>query len=224
MTIISQLPDTTAGILVADLDRRLTNLMSDEDRVRWTLEERIDWFNDAAREIVERRPAARAITMTFTLAAGTFQAIPDGCTQLLDVVRNVKADGSASTPIRIADRQDIDASDPTWHTRRAGPTKNYVIDERSPTTFHVWPPAVADARVQALVAMPPPAVTQLNDTLKLRPEFIGPIINWALYRCHTKDSEYAQGAVAAQHYQAFMASIGEPAAAAQTNSATGNSA
>jgi hypothetical protein len=161
--------------------------------------------------------------MVFTLAAGTFQQIPEDCTQLLDVMRNVKSDGSASTPISIADRKDIDNTDPAWHTRRAGPTRNYVTDERSPTTFYVWPPAVANAAVEALVAVPPPAVAELADTLALRPEFSNAVINWALYRCHTKDSEYAQGAIAAQHYQAFVAAIGDPAAAAQQNSPKGNS-
>jgi hypothetical protein len=45
-----------------------------------------------------------------------------------------------------------------------------------------------------------------------------------IYRAHTKDSEYSQGAVAALHYQAFTDAIGAPAQAAQVNSATGNSA
>jgi hypothetical protein len=43
-------------IRVADLDRRLSSLMSDEDRVRWPLEERLDlpdFLADQYREIIE---------------------------------------------------------------------------------------------------------------------------------------------------------------------------
>lgn len=211
------------SILVSDLDARLSLLMTDDERVRWSLSERIQWFNDAGKEIVLRRPAARAVRQTLTLVAGTLQSAPDGTAQVLDVVRNVNEDDTPGRAIRIADRQAIDAADPDWHSATARATVNWMIDERAPTVFEVWPPAVAGAKVDALLSVPPPDVADLTDTIDLRQEFINAIINWALYRMHTKDSEYAQGGIAAQHYQAFTDAIGAPAQAAQANSATGNS-
>jgi hypothetical protein len=210
-------------IQVADLMRRLGNMMSDQDKVRWTEDERIDWFNDAAREIVLRRPAARAVTKLVALEAGTYQQAPQGTSQLLNVVRNIKPDGKPGRAIRITDMQQIDAVDPDWHNARAGETRHFMIDERSPTTFYVYPPAVEGALVEAMLAAPPPEVKTVEDAIDLRVEFMGAILNWAMYRCHTKDSEYAQGATAALHYQAFTDAIGAPAQAAQVNSATGNS-
>lgn len=211
-------------IAVADLDQRLSAMMSDEDRTRWTLEERIDWFNDGAREIVLRRPAARAVTRLIGLENGTYQQAPHGTSQLLDVMRNIKADGKPGKAVRITDRQQMDAVDPDWHSARAGETRHYMIDERSPTAFYVYPPAIEGALIEALLAVPPPAVTGLTDSIDMRVEFTGAILNWAMYRCHTKDSEYSQGATAALHYQAFTDAIGAPAQAAQVNSATQNSA
>jgi hypothetical protein len=212
------------AILVSDLMRRLSSMMSDDDLVRWTEAERIDWFNDAASEIVLRRPAARAVTERLTLVAGTYQTCPVNTAQVLDIVRNVKASGAIGGAIRITDRQGLDDADPDWHSARAGATKHYVIDERAPTTFYVYPPAVTGAQVDALLAMTPPKVTAVTDTLDLRGEFINAILNWAMYRCHTKDSEFSQGGTAALHYTAFTDAIGAPAQAAQVNSATGNSA
>lgn len=212
------------GILVSDLVRRLSNMMSDDDKVRWTESERIDWFNDAASEIIVRRPAARSVTERLTLVAGTLQQGPDGTVQVLDIIRNIKASGAASKAIRITDRQGLDDADPDWHAMRAAETRHYMIDERSPTSFYVYPPAAAGALVDALLATLPDKVNSATDTLDMRAEFINALLNWAMYRCHTKDSEYGNGAVAALHYQAFTDAIGAPAQAAQVNSATGNSA
>lgn len=211
------------SILVSDLITRASFLMNDEDKVRWTEAERIVWINDAARAIVTRRPGARAVTTTLTLAAGTYQTTPDRTTQVLDVIRNINADGSLGRAIRIADRQALDDADPDWHSADQEATQNYVIDERSPTTFYVYPPAVNGAKVSALLGQVPPAVSAATDTLDLREEFGEAIVNFMLYRCHTKDSEYAQGGVAAQHYQAFSDAIATPAQVAAANSATGNS-
>jgi hypothetical protein len=214
---------TGSSILVSDLLSRLDNLMSDDDRIRWDVDERIRWFNDAGKEIVLRRPSARAVTQIMDLADGTAQAAPVGAAQVLDVVRNITAAGKASRAITLVDRHAMDRADPNWHDDDADVTQHYMIDERSPTSFYVWPPAVEGALVEVLLSVPPPEVFEATDRIDLRPEFINAIINWALYRCHSKDSEYAMGAVAAQHYQAFTDAIGAPAQAAQVNSATGNS-
>lgn len=210
------------AIPVTDLLARLDNLMNDDDRVRWDVTERLHWINDAAREIVLRRPAARSVTQALTLAAGTLQTAPVGAAQVLDITRNLVA-GQPGRVIRITDRQLLDDAMPDWHTAKAGLTKHFTYDERTPTTFYVYPPANAGATVEALLSMPPPAV-DANGTLDMRAEFINAIINWALFRCHTKDSEFSQGAMAAQMYQAFMDAIASPDQAVQTNSPKGNSA
>lgn len=206
------------GIPVSEILLRLDDLMSDDDRVRWPVTERIRWICDAGREIVLRRPAARALTQNITLVAGTYQVTPEGTAQLLDIVRNIPGN-----IIRISDRQGMDDVMPNWHTAKAGPTKHYMIDDRTPTTFYVYPPAVAGSVVEALLSSPPPAVVAAGDIYDMRAEFMGPIVDWCLYRMHTKDSEYSQGAVAMQHYSAFSDAIGAPAAAAQQNSAKANS-
>jgi hypothetical protein len=224
-TIIPSASNDVAGtgILVADLLRRFRNIMMDAKAIRWSESESIDWINDGASEIVLRRPAARAVTEIIELSAGTLQNTSTGTSQILDVMRNVRADGVSGRAIRICDRQQLDDVDPTWHTRRAAPTRHYMIDERSPTSFYVYPPAAAGARVEVLVAKPAPKVVSPADTLELRAEFISALLNWMMYRAHSKDSQYSQGNMAALHYQAFTDAIGAPSQAAQVNSATGNS-
>lgn len=221
-TLTSTSP-TSVGLPVEDLLRRFRNLMVDAKKVRWSEQEAIDWLNDAASEIVLRRPAARAVTEIVELTSGTYQSCSQDAAQLLDIVRNVTPDGKASKSIRIADRQQIDDAEPDWHTKRAAITRHYMIDERSPTSFYVYPPASQGAKVEMLVSKTPPKVEAATDTLDMRPEFINALVNWMIYRAHTKDSEYSQGNTAALHYQAFTDEIGAPVQAAQFNSATGNS-
>lgn len=215
-------PLNIVKISVADLLRRLSNMMNDEQKTRWTEEEQIDWFNDAAREIVLRRPSARAVTELLALGEGTYQQCAQGTTQLLNVVRNIGPTGKPGRAISIGDLQQLDRADPDWHSLTPGTTRHYMVDERNPTAFYVYPPAVDGALVEVLVALPPPKVSSAEDSIDMRIEFINAILNWAMFRCHTKDSEYAQGAVATLHYEAFTDAIGAPAQAAQMNSATGN--
>lgn len=213
----------TSGIPVADLLRRFQTIMMDYKAIRWSIDEAIDWINDSASEIVLRRPAARAITEIVELVSGTKQSANSGTAQLLDVIRNIRADGTPGKPIRISDRQQIDDAEPNWHNLRPAPTRHYMIDERSPTSFYVYPPALLGATVEVLASKPPPKVELPEDTIDMRSEFINAMLNWMMYRAHSKDSEYSQGNMAALHYQAFTAAIGEPAQVAQVNSATGNS-
>lgn len=228
MTLIVDAPsngitESGLGLPVADLLRRFQNIMLDAKAARWSVAEAIDWINDAASEIVLRRPAARSITEMVILDPGTLQHASEGSAQVLDVIRNIDVTGKPGRTIRIVSRHQIDDIDPDWHKKRAGPTKHYMIDERSPTAFYVYPPAVNGARIEMLVSKPPPQVKVVEDTLDLRPEFINAILNWMMYRAHSKDSEYSQGSTAALHYQAFTDAIGAPSQAAQVNSATGNS-
>lgn len=228
MQIISSSVNSVAtangvGIPVGEILRRFQTIMMDPKGVRWSIQEAIDWINDAAGEIVLRRPAARAVTEQVLLVAGTYQIASDGSAQVLDVMRNIGTSGKPGRAISIADRQQIDAVEPDWHAKRAGPTRHYMVDERSPTSFYVYPPAQDGSMVEMLVSKPPPKVNEMGDILDLRPEFMSAILNWMMYRAHTKDSEFSQGNVAALHYQAFTDAIGAPAQAAQVNSATGNS-
>ena len=209
-------------ISVADLLTRIDHLMLDDQRKRWGVAERLLWINDAAREIVFRRPAARAITERLALEEGTLQQSSAGTAQVLSVVRNINANGTPGRAISITDRQQLDDADPDWHQATAARSLHFMVDERSPTMFHVYPPAIEGAIVELLVSKAPPEVTSATGSIDLRAEFINAIVNWALYRCHTKDSEFSQGAVAAQHYQAFTDAIGAPAQAAVANSANGN--
>jgi hypothetical protein len=199
-----------AGISAATLIERSGFLLQDDDHVRWTVPELISWINEAAGALVTIRPSAGAKLVILPLAAGTQQLLGDDVVQLLDVVRNVGADGvTPGRAIRLAERHLFDSADPDWHTRAGKATiKHYIYDDRTPNVFYVYPPALADTKVQAsITAMPAPVLTEADD-LDLDAQFESALVNYIVFRALAKDSEYASGAIATGYYQAFQAALG----------------
>lgn len=209
-------------IPVSDILKRTDDLLLDEvgddgDRVRWPNAERIRWANDAMGAILNRKPGALAQRVVFPLAAGTYQALPANGSMLLDVVRNIGADGVApGLPIRRTDRQLLDDSDPTWHTgKQKGSIKHFTYDDRTPKVFYVYPPAIAGTKVELLqAALPAPvAENDLTGIFDIGAEYMEAVVNYVCYRAFSKDSEFAQAAIASGFYQAFEAALGEKSAA-----------
>lgn len=191
-------------IRAGDIIRRASIVLNDEDMVRWPLAELIAWLNDGAAEVVVRRPAARAVIDTIELVEGCLQVLPEGCIELMDVVRNV-----GGRPIRRTDRQLLDDIDPNWTVMKpASVVKHFTFDERAGTSFHVYPPAKVGVQVQALFSQAPPPATDAESQIDLGREYIGPLVSYLLYRALAKDSEYANGALAAAHYSAFSEAVG----------------
>lgn len=189
---------------------RVSDLLIDPDLVRWSIEERIRWANEALGAILTRRPAALTRRTVHPLVAGSLQRIPDGGSMLIDVTRNIAANGTTSgRPIRRTDRQLLDDSDPDWQTGRAkAEIRQYTFDDRMPTSFFTYPPAIAGTKVEVFDAALPADIAAVGDALSIGAEYLEAVVNYVCYRCNSKDSEFANGAVAAQYYQAFEASLG----------------
>lgn len=197
-------------IPVSELTSRASDIIQDVLNVRWPVEELLRWINDGAREVILYRPSAHAVTKTLPLKSGTYQEIPEGGVQLLDVIRNMGTDGTRpGIAVRRTDRNLLSDQDPNWHSSSPGSAiYHYTVEDRNPKGFYVWPAARAGMQVEMLYACLPDAVTSIEQTLDMGAEYINPIVSYVVYRCFSKDSEYSQGGVAAAHYQAFATAMG----------------
>ncbi|AEZ50869.1 hypothetical protein DC1_00051 [Burkholderia phage DC1] len=211
-------------IAAADLIARAGEILQDEDHIRWEVPELLRWINDAARETIVRRPAARSVATVLPLAAGTRQEIPARGVELLDVVRNIGADGT--TPGRIVRRVDrhlLDDQNPDWHAARPkNVVKHFTFDERAPRIFYVYPPAVAGTKVETLHSELPPDVKEDTDSLDMGAEYVNVLVSYICYRALSKDSEFANGTVAALHYQAFVDAVSDNNQQTTANSPNAN--
>jgi len=189
-------------IAVADIITRAGIVLNDESHVRWTVPELLAWINDAASEVVIRRPMAGAKTEALELAQGTLQTVD--AIELMDVIRNLPG-GRA---IDRTQRYLLDSADPDWYSMTPqNQVRHFMFDDRYRTQFYVYPPVVAGTEVEVLVARAPEATSE-SDTLAMAREYLSSILNWVLFRALSKDDEYGNGAVAASYYQAFEAGLG----------------
>lgn len=198
-------------IPVTDLFKRIDDLLLDYDRVRWPEVERLRWANEAMGAIMSRRPQSFAKREVVPLVAGAAQTIPVGGSMLLDVVRNMGANGTTpGRAIRRTSRQVLDDGNRDWYSEAPTATiKNFTFDERLPAGFYVYPPAVAGTQVEIVYTSIPAAVTDVSSgQLDIGAEYLEPMLNYVCYRCHSKDAEYADNGVAVAYFQAFEQSLG----------------
>lgn len=195
---------------VSDVISRVRSILNDADATgyRWSDAELIDSTNDAQRLVALYRPDSCAANSVTTLAAGSKQAIPTDGFRLLDVIRNIGADGvTPGRSVRIAERDTLDAYDPYWHTNtRKGEVKNFVYDERSPKVYYVNPPVTAGVKVELLYSKYPTEVVTSGDDLTVTDAYFEAIINFVLFRCYAKDADFGANAQLANSYLSLFAS------------------
>ncbi|MBI1202613.1 MAG: hypothetical protein GC182_08895 [Rhodopseudomonas sp.] len=198
--------------------------LQDEDAVRWTLPELVDWINEAVRSIVLAKPSANSTTVLLALNAGTLQSIGDGNLALLRLVRNITAAGpprQGGRMIRVTARDALDAEAPDWHDPDRTPYKKevrqFVYDEEDPTSFYTYPGNDGTGLVEAVVSKLPAAVAATGDVnalasydiaIGLQDVYQAPILDYVLFRALSKDDPAASPAGAGMHYQAFAAAVG----------------
>lgn len=190
-------------IPVTDLLSRISIIANDEEFVRWSKSELMAWINDAAKEIIVRKPAAGAKVAILTLVDGVSQTLPDRTHMLIDVIRNVNG-----KRITLADRHRLEDSAPNWYEMTPNATRHYCYEDRNTPVFYVYPPAAQGQQVESVISKLPDDVIEDTDSVDLGVEYMGVIVSYALYRALSKDSEEANSAIAMTHYQAFSEALG----------------
>jgi hypothetical protein len=207
--------------------RRATDLLQDQTSVRWTANELVRWFNDAQRAVVRARPDSMNTTTAMTLAAGSRQDLDNaGLTplpaKLIEITRNLAASSTKNAVVKV-ERKMMDAT-PNWHS--VTPVVNilhYMFDPRDPKTFYVYPPATTLAQLEVMYSGYPTDIAEPGDgltytsvtgNLSLPDIYADDVLNLMLFRCYSKDSEFAGNTERAAGYLAMVsASLGAELAA-----------
>ena len=216
--------------------RRATDLLQDQTSVRWPVNELVRWLNDAQRAIVKVRPDSMNTTATMTLSAGTRQDLDSATAnaagnatlspapaKLIEITRNM-ASTSDKGAVRLVPRQILDAQTPGWHNLPGSVNiLHYMFDPRDPKTFYVYPPATATAQLEVMYSAYPTDITEpaagstfadVTGNLSLADIYADDVLNLVMYRCYSKDSEYAGNAERAAGYlNVVTASLGAEIAA-----------
>lgn len=216
-----------AATQVNDVVTRVGQLLQDTTHIRWPLVEKLQYITDAAREVCFFKPDACVKTTVVSLVAGTKQSIPADGTTLIDIVRNMGAGGAtAGTAPRAVTREILDAQLPGWHASTASAEVNhYTFDPQNQRVFYVYPPQPSSGTGSLeVVYSAEPGNAAENGTLDLDGTWVPAIVNYTLYRCYSKDAEYAANAnLAVAYYQAFNAQMAARTAAEQAADVNRNS-
>jgi len=200
---------TTKVISLLD---RASIILQDISHVRYPNAELLKFFNDAQREIALHRPDAKTSSQSFTCAASSKQTIPATALRLIDVIRNV--DGRAVTQI---DRKILDETLPDWHNSVADSTKkieHFIYDSADPKNFYVYPKATATMLLEVVFSVSPADIVVSDfatntTTISVDDVYANCLLDFVLYRCYQKDSEYAGNSERSMmHYSAFANSLG----------------
>lgn len=186
-------------------------ILLDASGVRWPNTELLGWLNEGQRAIVGFKPTAYMKSLAVQLAAGTKQAAPSDCVQLVDIARNMGTDGNTpGRAIRITNRATLDAQVPNWHAATPSATvKHYTYTLLDPLRFYVYPPQPANGQGYVEItygALPPAGV--LGVAIAVEDVYAHTLLDYVLYRAFSKDTEFGADANrATAHQNAFLASL-----------------
>ena len=191
------------------ISRARTQLVdTDMSQPRWTDAELLNWLSDGERTIVAAIPWAYQQTTTLALVTGTQQSLPAGANTLIEVIRNMNADGTAGAPCAMLDRSILDRQYLDWHTDASiSPTVlHYTYDENNPLVFWVFPYNNGSGLVTINCSMTPPDHVATSESIYVLDIFQTALVDYVLYRAHQKDSDFAAGQQLASTYlQSFSA-------------------
>lgn len=216
-----------ANITVKELlDGVQQTQLNDVDQVTFTEALLLSALNQALALLVLVRPDVTATFQTLACAEGTRQELPMDGLRLLKVVRNVKNDGKPGRAVRLVNQHDLDSIDPDWHSGTPKETiKEYMFDERSPTSFYIYPPAVAGTKLDIEYSKQPNEIISVEETLPVSNIYRQPLQEFILYKLLSGEGGQGQGM---QHFNTALSLIGAKPAldkylapVAETSPATG---
>ena len=159
------------GTLVAgDVIQRVSVALFDTNQAKWSSPELLGYLNDGQRVIGTMQPTGTQAIVSAPLRAGARQSIPSNGWLLIDVIRNMGADGlTPGRSIRIVSRRLLDGYDPDWMTERT-PTaeaQSFFYDLRDQASFFVYPPSTGGVFVEINYAVVPVPLTSLNQSITI---------------------------------------------------------
>jgi hypothetical protein len=159
-------------------------------------------------ELVNIKPDAAAQTALVRLTpSDTKQTVSGNIIQILNIIRN----NSTKKPMRMVDREILDAQIPNWHSTVSATNDaiHWCYDELNPKVFYIYP-AVTSSTVDVLmVYSQAPASITVGQTIPVDDTYAPALLNYILYRAYSKDADYSANKDRMMNaYQSFMSSLG----------------
>jgi hypothetical protein len=181
-----------------------------DSNVSFPISEILDAINDGQRFIAQYRPDASSSTTVTALILGSKQRIPTTSRRLIDIVRNMGADGSTSgKAVRASlSMRDMDNINPDWHTTTGTDVTEYFFDETRPEEFYIYPQPTLPHFVEIKAADIPIEVTATIDNIGIDEIYAPQLVSWVCYRMFSKDTSDADPGMAERHKAMVYETLG----------------
>lgn len=177
------------AILVRHVIDDASKILADEGtRRNWPQADLLRWLNLAEKAICMVKPDAFQAVRPVVLSVGTLQSIPNDCTMLGRVTRNMG--GNGTTPGKTVSEIPIDIMDlhEDWHTDTAASViKHFIRIPDNPRSYYVYPPAASGVYVEISCPAIPADLSETNFTtgtvaINLPDIYHNPILELILFR------------------------------------------
>lgn len=202
---------------VSDILTRAGRLLADEGATRWTNAVMVDWYNEGLLDMVTRQGSILVSVDTFTMVAGSQQAVASDRIAILDIGQNL---GPVAKPRNgevppVYDKETMDAAYPGWQSSSPGSLiKAVVRNPVSPKIFYVFPPQpTTNPGRLSIIFSKRPSVVSVNSisstTFQPDDEYEPIMIEYLLHRGCLADSDNpAMAGRASSHLQAYLGMLG----------------
>lgn len=198
-------------VLASAIIGKAWGIIQDTTGVRWPSAEMLGWLNEGQKEIAKLKPTASIANESVQLVGGSKQTIPSTAIALLNVPRNMGADGTTMgdsiLPIMMSV---LDEIIPGWHKVTANAAVRYfTVDPRNPRNFYVYPPQpVTPSYVEEVYSVIPEEIEATTNPITIEDTYEGCLVDYLLYRAYQKDSQYAgNGERSAVSYGQFLKGV-----------------
>jgi hypothetical protein len=176
-------------------------LLFDTNNVKWPRSELLNYLNDGQRAIVALIPEASATTSVVQLASGSRQTLPANTNLLMEVTRNMGAEGNnPGRALKRVDRAILDETNPTWYSDTAAPVCTlFMYTTRDRLAYYVYPPATTAAHVEIVTSVIPQEQAE-SAVIVLSDVYIPALLDYILWRAFSKEAAFANNMQKADMY------------------------
>lgn len=195
------------------VDDARNTLLDEGTTKRWSDNDLTLFYNSAVLQLALVRPDSTAKTSAVLLSANTKQSLPSDGLRLIDITRNMGADGlTPGAAIIKAERAQLDAYNRNWHTDTASATvKNFTYDERNPKVFYVTPKNDGTGYVEIVYSSAPARVAAANISttdIAVDDVYYGALKDWMLREAYQIEVSLVSEARARAYERSFYQSLG----------------
>lgn len=211
-----------ASVTVRHLLNLAEGILQDADNDSWTLTDLINWYNLSARQTVILAPQANPIIESVKLVAGVRQVIPAKGLALIEIKRNMGADGAtAGNAVFPSTTKIMQSFLQGW----SAVTAAAAIVHFMPETDRIWynyPPSDGTGWVEEEYSKVPDAVTYdeggdwESALVGVTDKYVDACLNFILSRAFAKDTDFPGNAARSQdHERQWLQAVGAGDVAAQ---------